>query len=149
MNDDRGRLRISNADRDGAIEQLQKALDEGRIDLAEFDERSKTAYEAKTNAELDLIFADLPTARADGKAVQRAETAAEDAEPVAAAEADEGLRFSGMMRALIWVACTTVPIWLFVMIDTGETQGFWPLWPLISLGGIAVAQRLAGDRKRA
>jgi hypothetical protein len=146
MNDDRSRLRISNAERDDAVERLQRALDEGRIDLAEFDERSKAAYEAKTNAELDLIFADLPTDRAEGKAVERTEPAAESAESTAL-EAVEGPQLSGMMRAWIWVACTTVPVWLFVLIATGETQAFWPLWPLISLGGIAVAQRLAGDRR--
>jgi len=145
MDDDQGYLRVSNADRDDAIARLQEALDEGRIDLAEFEERSGAAYEAKTDAELDLLFADLP--RTGAEAV-RAVPDRRERETQAEAHEDGGHPLPGMVRAIIWVACTTVPIWLFFFISTGSTQGYWPLCPILALSGIAVAQRLAGKRER-
>jgi hypothetical protein len=53
-------LRASNADREAVVERLQHAVGEGRITLAEFDERARAAYEAKTLGDLDVLTADLP-----------------------------------------------------------------------------------------
>jgi hypothetical protein len=39
---------------------LQHAVGEGRITMAEFEERAAAAYAAKTRAELDGLTADLP-----------------------------------------------------------------------------------------
>ncbi|GAB3218855.1 hypothetical protein GCM10027447_00260 [Glycomyces halotolerans] len=146
MNDDAGRVRISNAERERAIEQLREALEEGRIELSEFDERSKATYEAKTNAELDLVFQDLPVSRAHDSSVHTIDLTPEERAEREAAVRERveggGSRLSGMTQALIWVSCTTLPIWLFVLLITGETQGFWPFWAIISLGAITLAQKL-------
>lgn len=53
-------LRASNAEREKTTEALQQAVGEGRITMAEFEERIATAYAAKTRAELDVLTADLP-----------------------------------------------------------------------------------------
>lgn len=53
-------LRISDADRHQVAEILRTAAGEGRIDLAELDERLEAAYAAKTYADLVPITADLP-----------------------------------------------------------------------------------------
>jgi hypothetical protein len=53
-------LRASNADREAVVERLQHAVGEGRITLAEFDERARAAYAAKTLGDLDVLTADLP-----------------------------------------------------------------------------------------
>jgi len=53
-------LRASNAEREKAVQLLQHAVGEGRITMAEFEERATTAYAAKTRAELDELTADLP-----------------------------------------------------------------------------------------
>ncbi len=53
-------LRASNAEREKAVQLLQQAVGEGRITMAEFEERAATAYTAKTRAELDELTADLP-----------------------------------------------------------------------------------------
>lgn len=53
-------LRISDSDRHQVAEILRDAAGEGRIDLAELDERLESAYAAKTYADLVPITADLP-----------------------------------------------------------------------------------------
>ena len=60
--DERSRLRISDADRHQVSELLRAAAGEGRLDLAELDERLEAAYAAKTYADLVPITADLPFA---------------------------------------------------------------------------------------
>jgi Flp pilus assembly protein CpaB len=53
-------LRASDAEREKTVQTLQHALGEGRITMAEFEERVATAYAARTRAELDVLTADLP-----------------------------------------------------------------------------------------
>ncbi|MPY80300.1 MAG: DUF1707 domain-containing protein [Actinophytocola sp.] len=53
-------LRASDADRDRVADALQRHTAEGRLTLAEFDQRSAAAYAARTIGDLDAITADLP-----------------------------------------------------------------------------------------
>ena len=57
---DRSYLRISDADRSAAAERLRVAVDEGRLDLTEYDTRLRSAYAATTYGELEPVTADLP-----------------------------------------------------------------------------------------
>ncbi|MFH8347022.1 DUF1707 domain-containing protein [Streptomyces sp. NPDC018045] len=57
-----GELRASHADRDAVVERLREAAAEGRIDLAELDDRLEQALTAKTFADLAPLTADLPRA---------------------------------------------------------------------------------------
>jgi uncharacterized membrane protein len=57
---DPARLRISDADRHRVAEVLREAAGDGRIDLAELDERLEATYAAKTYADLVPITLDLP-----------------------------------------------------------------------------------------
>lgn len=54
--------RISDADRERAVEQLQAALAEGRLELTEFDERVAGVLRSRTATELVPYLADLPGA---------------------------------------------------------------------------------------
>lgn len=58
--DARDGMRAADADRQETAERLRVALEEGRIDLYEYDERLQRAYGAKTYGELDGVLADLP-----------------------------------------------------------------------------------------
>jgi len=58
--------RAGDAEREQAAEKLRVAAGEGRIDLAELDERLDRAYRAKTYHELDALLADLPDKRPAG-----------------------------------------------------------------------------------
>lgn len=58
---DPARLRISDTERHAVAEVLREAAGEGRIDLAELEERLEATYAAKTYADLAPITADLPS----------------------------------------------------------------------------------------
>jgi Flp pilus assembly protein TadB len=55
-----GDLRISDADRDRAIEQLREHFHTGRLTSEEFEERSEAALRTMTERDLGVLFADLP-----------------------------------------------------------------------------------------
>jgi len=52
--------RASDRERDAVVQRVQDAFAEGRLDDAEFDERSRAALTARTHADLDALLADLP-----------------------------------------------------------------------------------------
>lgn len=53
-------MRVSNAEREAILARLHAATEEGRLDLDEFAERSRQAYEARTYGEVERLLADLP-----------------------------------------------------------------------------------------
>ncbi len=53
-------LRISDHDRDAVLRRLTRAVGEGRLTLAEFEERTATTLAARTRGELDDVTSDLP-----------------------------------------------------------------------------------------
>jgi hypothetical protein len=57
------RIRVSDAERAGTVEWLQQALVEGRLDLAETDERVRAAFAARYDSDLQPLLADLPPQR--------------------------------------------------------------------------------------
>jgi DUF1707 SHOCT-like domain len=65
-------MRISDADRAEVADRLSKHYSDGRLDQAEFNERLDRAMNAKTQADLNGLFADLPATDEPGKAVKAA-----------------------------------------------------------------------------
>src|SRR3954447_18974036 len=63
---EREQLRVSDTDRQTAVDGLRQAHDDGRLDLEEYDRRVASAYGAVTFADLDRLFLDLPRPRAPG-----------------------------------------------------------------------------------
>ncbi len=59
-------LRASDADRERVAERLRDTLAEGRLDMAEFEERLEATYTSRTYAELEPITRDLPAAGSVG-----------------------------------------------------------------------------------
>ncbi len=53
-------MRVSDAERDAVIRQLGEHAGEGRLTLAEHEERIDQAMDAKTRGQLDRLLADLP-----------------------------------------------------------------------------------------
>jgi hypothetical protein len=53
-------MRASDGDRERVVQALQEQVGEGRLTLAEFEERSGEAYVAKTVGELRKLTVDLP-----------------------------------------------------------------------------------------
>jgi Lon protease-like protein len=58
--EDRDQYRAADADRQYVADRLREALDEGRLDLSEYDDRVKEAYAARTYGELKELLRDLP-----------------------------------------------------------------------------------------
>jgi hypothetical protein len=63
-------MRISDADRAEVADRLSKHYSDGRLDQAEFNERLDRAMNAKTQADLNGLFADLPATDKPDKAVK-------------------------------------------------------------------------------
>ena len=55
-----GRVRASQAEREGVVERLRVHAGDGRLDIAELERRIEAAYAAKTRGELAELLADLP-----------------------------------------------------------------------------------------
>src|ERR1700747_909897 len=53
-------MRVSDAERQAVADRLPEHFSAGRLDQAEFDERVGRAMSAKTRADLDGLFDDLP-----------------------------------------------------------------------------------------
>jgi hypothetical protein len=126
---DRSHLRISDADRAAAAERLRLAVDEGRLDLSEYDARLHSAYAATTYGELEPLTADLP-------AVPDTEVRPVK-EPAAAAERRKWL---DEWRDWVGGAIIMIAIWATTSFVSGDPTPFWPAIPL----GIWAAVLLAG-----
>jgi hypothetical protein len=120
MLDNMGRddeMRAADADRQAVAERLRGALEEGRLDLHEYDERLQQAYAAKTYGELKGLLTDLP---------------ATVPQPAQFAE----VRTTGVTRR--WLAETwegyfravgvVIAIWAVTCILSHELIYFWPVW---------------------
>lgn len=101
-------LRAGDADRQAVAERLRVAQDEGRLTLAEYDERLGRAYAATTFAQLRVLTADLPEAPARRERVP------------------DRRRYWACGR----IALVLVGIWLITSVATGHAVFFWPLFPL-------------------
>lgn len=52
--------RASDAERQAVVRRLERAMRDGRLTIAEFDERARAAYAARTVGELSVLTEDLP-----------------------------------------------------------------------------------------
>jgi len=66
MSDDTPELRASDAERRHTAEVLERALSEGRLDVAEFEERVSAAWGARHTTELVRLTSDLPVTASPG-----------------------------------------------------------------------------------
>jgi hypothetical protein len=123
---DRSHMRISDADRAATAERLRIALDEGRLDITEYDERVRSAYAATTYGELEPITADLPPVPVP--AVKK---------PAAAVDRRKWLN---EWREWLGGAIIMIAIWGTTSLVSGSLHAFWPAIPL----GIWAAVLLAG-----
>ncbi|MFC0031102.1 DUF1707 domain-containing protein [Micromonospora chaiyaphumensis] len=145
--DGRSGMRAADADREATAERLRVALNEGRLDLHEYDERLVRAYGAKTYADLDEVVADLPgTTPAQRAAVAPAPPSA----PVGAVDAPVGERGRGTGWLLaIWspwlrVAAILTAIWLFASVGSGHLGHYWPVWAIGPWGFFLLMRTVGG-----
>ncbi len=129
------RLRAADEDRQWVAERLRAALDQGRLRLAEYDDRLRLAYQAQTYAELNLLLDDLPPAIVGGTvAVAQPQPpqvpAGSQAASQDAAGAGRGLPTALIVLWIIWcgVVGINLVVWLLVMAGKGHAVYPWPAW---------------------
>jgi hypothetical protein len=117
-------MRAGDSERQAVADQLKTALDEGRLDLHEYDERLQRAYAAKTYADLDGLVTDLPGT------IPAQRSRVEPHKPSAAPEVHKpsGRPYLSSYGSLVAVC---IVIWGMTCLSTGELQYFWPGWMLI------------------
>jgi hypothetical protein len=136
-------MRAADSDRQAVADKLKQAMDEGRLDLGEYDERLRKAYAAKTYGDLKELLDDLP-------GITLSPT---DAAPVSRPDAPPPARSSRpgqLVRAWlggfggIFVMCTV--IWLATSVGSGHVGYFWPVWLLIPMALGMLGQLDGRDR---
>jgi hypothetical protein len=114
---DEAGYRVGDDERRAVDARLQRAHSEGRLSLPEYEERSATAWAARTRADLEPLTRDLPadTAGTPTAAVERAPTGALRA-PAGEFAAAAGRRAGGILAAAavavaaVWGLAQVVPI---------------------------------------
>jgi|1186.fasta_scaffold72657_3 hypothetical protein len=134
----RDEMRAADSDRQAVADKLKQALDEGRLDLGEYDERLQKTYAAKTYGDLNGLLDDLP-----GISPAQPAPAPAVAAPPPARRARSGQLVKAWLGGFGGVFVVSTVIWLATSIGSGHLQYFWPVWLLIPmvLGGLG---RLGG-----
>jgi Domain of unknown function (DUF1707) len=159
--DEQRALRASDSDREAAVTRLRAALNEGRLNVHEYDDRMSRAYQAVTYGELADLFLDLPSPAgksAVGKSpvVGKREVPAEsDREPLGLFAA-----LPTTLRVLwtVWftAVCINLVVWTLVSIGNGDPEYFWPMWVIgpagatllgLSVAATAVRRGRSGGRR--
>jgi len=144
----RDRMRAADADREMVAEQLRDALNAGRLDLHEYDERLQRAYAAKTYGELDGLLADLPGTVPPG----RAELATVDGAESTPARSGAAGSYPGAVRGWlgeIWgtylsAVGAVVGIWAVISVMSADLLYFWPGWVAGPWGAVLLVRTVTG-----
>jgi hypothetical protein len=140
-------MRAGDADRESVAERLRGALNEGRLDLHEYDERLRQTYAAKTYGELQGLLSDLPGTAplARSQVVPASGPASPHWEP-----GPDG-RYPDATRRWVWetwdsylgAVAIVVTIW-FVTVVTSGAHYFWPIWVAGPWGAVLAVQTVRG-----
>jgi uncharacterized protein DUF1707 len=135
----RDRMRAADADRQQVAERLRAALDEGRLDLTEYDDRLQRAFLAKTYGDLDRLLADLPNATPVGP------------EPAAGLSSPSERRRNATVHWLghVWyswakVAVILTVIWMVPLLFGDGIGWYWPTWVVGPWAVLLVLQTVKG-----
>jgi uncharacterized protein DUF1707 len=135
-----GSMRVADVDRVEAAERLQAALDEGRLTLSEYDDRVRTAYAARTYADVRVLLADLPRPGTTAAALQ----ARRDAEA-------RRLPMALLVLWTIWAAVSAINLVVYALVSftvAGPVYP-WPVWllvPGVALGVVTVGVQVIRHR---
>jgi Domain of unknown function (DUF1707) len=101
-----GNLRVSDAERQRVIGELQHFTGEGRLTLDEFEGRAEEALRARTGNELRAVLRDLPP-RHPQPVRPTAPRGSVSTRPVLIA---------AIVLAAIWLLAGSIPIWLLLVV---------------------------------
>jgi hypothetical protein len=141
-------LRAGDTDRAAVAAVLGRHMAEGRLTVAEYDERVTRAYAARTFGDLAELTTDLPQA-------ERPRTVEPVHQHLAGSSAcSPGYGWGphrpvhGAWRSWLRTALIVVAIWAFTSIMATSFIYFWPIWVIGPWGAVLLAQTLTGGGRR-
>lgn len=136
-------LRAADTDRHAVVQRLQQAHSDGRLDLTEFDDRVRSAYAARTYADLAPLTADLPVPRpVTPPAPPRPPV------PVRPRTNVGRLVFRIVGSAWFFASFVNLMIWAIVCIATASWVYPWWVWVAGPWGAVLFAGWLTGFGRR-
>jgi len=134
--DERRDVRASDRDREAAVERLRSALNEGRLNVVEYDDRLARVYRSVTYGELTDLFVDLP---APGSASQQWEAPSPRRAPKPVPASPGTLAFLPTSLKVLWTIWLTavsinMAVWILVSASKVELVYFWPMWVAVPAG---------------
>ncbi|MEU1525789.1 DUF1707 domain-containing protein [Nocardia rhamnosiphila] len=121
--------RASDAERDRIVRELSRHLGDGRIDLAEYDQRVAQVYRTTTREELTGVLADLP-----------ALAPARSATPRSRFPIWQRIEATGWLTVSVLV----LVIWGAISLGVGEFTYFWPIWVIGPWGAVLAVRAATG-----
>ncbi len=125
--------RTTDQERRRAAADVEAAVGDGLLDLAEAEERLGRVWASRTTTDLQLVRADLPTAWLDAR--RRHE---------AALEAHEQARRALPAHVGSWLKLVTLLVVIWALTTPGGY--LWPIWPAFGTG-ICLAGRVASAHR--
>jgi hypothetical protein len=138
-------LRAGDTDRAAVATALGRHMAEGRLTVAEYDERVARAYAALTYGDLAVLTSDLPPTddrRAASPAVPEHAAPVHARGPMAVRRRDSAAAWAAWRRTAIIVVC----IWAITSVASTHFIHFWPIWVIGPWGAVLLAQTLTGGR---
>ncbi|MFD6156787.1 DUF1707 domain-containing protein [Nocardia sp. NPDC060256] len=123
--------RASNAEREKVVRLLARHLDDGRIDLAEYDQRTAQVYATTTTEDLQLVLSDLP------KLPKESAGKADSSPRMPIWQKIEGSSWLGVSVLVLF-------IWGAISLSVGEFTYPWPIWVIGPWGAVLVFRMLTG-----
>lgn len=146
--DGRDGMRASDSDRTAVADRLRVALNEGRLDLHEYDERLQRAYAARTYAELDGLLTDLPpVAPVEQSALSPVTSAAPPSvgdQPAPVAGGVTARWLAEVWLPYLKVIAVVVTIWAVTSLLSQDLLYFWPAWVAGPWGAVLAVQTITG-----
>ncbi|WP_431969503.1 DUF1707 SHOCT-like domain-containing protein [Nocardia sp. bgisy134] len=123
--------RASDAERDQIVRLLGRHMADGRIDLAEYDQRVARVYGTATRDDLQLVLSDLPKLSKEAAA-----------QPKPRPRIPMWQRIEG--SSWLGVSILVLVIWAAISIGVGEFTYPWPVWVIGPWGAVLAFRMLTG-----
>jgi hypothetical protein len=130
----RDEMRAGDSDREAVAGRLKAALDEGRLDLHEYDERLQKTYTAKTYGDLNGLLDDLPgTLPPQQSQVQGYQPPVSSPAPAVGQQPAGGSQMARWVGPYAGLIVISTVIWAITCLSSGHLTYYWPVWMLIPL----------------
>ncbi|MCE0765467.1 DUF1707 domain-containing protein [Pseudonocardia kujensis] len=133
-------IRIGDDERERGAARLAADVGAGRLGLAEYEDRVGQVYAARTRAELDAVFADLPAPRAAARPIPARRV------PPRPSRGARGLPMAAAWVPWLAVNAICLVVWLATSLGAGHPLPFWPIWVAGPWGAMLLLGTLSGHR---